>query len=486
MENIKTFVKKYWYNVLVGLIILLGFAIRAKLLLTNPSMWHDECALAWNIKSKSALGLFGHLRFLQVAPPFFLIGTKLLTKLFGFSEIVFRITPFITGCLAIVAFYFLSKQVLNKKFSIVLALFLFTVNQNLINYSFEFKSYGMDAFFAILCLLFFTNLKLNKINIKKALLYGIPLAIIPWFSFVSVFFLAGGFVYLFFKSYKSDWSKKLALTMPMLISGLIYLKIFLVTNYTESHMVNVWEEYFVTANPILFFILFAKNLSYLFLPIKYVLFLIILLFWGSTIYIKEKSSFFTISALSFIFLILASFLHIYPFAERLIVFLIPIFLLLMLKPLDKISSDKVIKSAVTVLFILITFFPAIMQTSKFITTARIDRGESPREMMEFVASNLKPNDIIFVSTSSDTEYAYYSSFYNIKNEVIQERIPVETKENYTAFLNSLKAGKYWFYLPCDNINIPLDPWILDWAKTHKILYSYKNKLSLLLYVDVSH
>lgn len=485
MENIKTFCKKYWFGFLIGFIILFGIFLRTKGLLSNPSFWHDECALAWNIKFKSTLGLFGHLRFLQVAPPFFLISAKLLTKIFGFSEITFRFVPYCFGCLSVIAFYFLATKALNKNFSVLCAVFLFAINQNLINYSFEFKPYGIDAFFAIICLLFFINLNLNKLNPKKALFYGLLLAMLPWFSFVSTFFLAGGFLYLFFKNVKENWEKKLTLSLPLFLSGLIYLNVYLIASYTGTSMVKAWQSFFVPANPILFCILFVKNLYYLFVPVQYLLFLFVLLLWGSVIFIKEKSKFFTISALCFAIFLAVSFLHIYPFAERLVVFLIPIFLLLIVKPLDLISSKKLFMSAFIVVLVLTTFFPALIQASNFVKTKTIDRGECPREMMEFVSKTIKPKDIIFVTTSSDTEFAYYSSFYKIKNEVIQERIKFPTKENYTAFLNTLKPGKYWFYLPCDNHDIPLDPWIITWAKNYKILYSYKNKLSVLLYVDTT-
>ena len=66
-------IKKNIYWILLGFIIFLGLILRLKGLISNPSMWHDECALAWNILEKSYGELFEKLRFLQVAPPMFLV-----------------------------------------------------------------------------------------------------------------------------------------------------------------------------------------------------------------------------------------------------------------------------------------------------------------------------------------------------------------------------------------------------------------------------
>ena len=244
--------KRYSFNVLMALAIFLGLYLRFKGYWMNQSFWHDECGIAWNIKFKSYSQLFGVLDFLQVAPPFFLIITKFFVNIFGYSERVFRFIPFLAGCLSIVGFYFLSCKALKQKMSILLAVFLFSINQMLINYSFEFKPYEVDVFFTIICLLFFVNLDIEKLNRKKTFLYGFLLSIVPWFSFISVFAIVGGFLDLFFNRKKNDIDKKLILALPLLISGLLFLKFFVFANYTGTVIVSGWGEYFVTLNSLQF------------------------------------------------------------------------------------------------------------------------------------------------------------------------------------------------------------------------------------------
>lgn len=473
--------KKYWYSILLGLIFLLGGLLRLKGLLINPSLWHDECALGWNIRFKSYSDFFGILHFEQMAPPFFMILTKLMTKILGFSDMVLRIVPFLAGIGSLMAFYFLASKVLKSESITLWATFFFAINQPLISYSFEFKPYDLDVFFTIICLLFFINLNIEKLSIKKTIFYAFVLAIIPWFSLVSIFILAGGFLNLFCKDVKFNLMKKTILAFPLIISGLVYLKIYLINNYINTgttFMVNYWQYSFITKNPLYFFRLFVASVKYFFFPIQHVLFALILFVWGLVIYLEEKISFINISIISFILLIFASYLHLYPFAHRLILFLIPIFLLLIIKPLDSAIFDKKIKLVIAIFLTFLTFYPQIIWVNDFIHAKNISKGEYPREMMKFMAKNLKKNDIIFVNNLSDAEFAYYASFYNVKNKVIQE-LP---SNNGIELLNSIKVKDVnfcWVFLAYGD----LQPF-LNWVKAKEIIYNYKYHQCALMYVYV--
>lgn len=482
-------IKKYWYYIILGLIFVFGVGLRAKLFLSGCSLWHDECALAWSIKFKSYGDYFSILEYMQMAPPFFMVLTKLMTKFFGLSDTVLHLLPFLAGCLSIIAFYFLAEKTLKNKPTVVLALLLFAINQRLINYSSEFKPYSFDVLFAIICLLFFMNFNLEKLNAKKALLYGALLSVVPWFSFTSVFIIAGGVLNLLFKTLKNK-NKTLLFPIPyflfpILISGLIYAKIYLLNNYTGigTGMVNYWQGSFLSANPLTFFSLLIENIRYFFHPMPYVLFPFILFFWGLGICYKEKSEFFKIFIISFILLLSASMLHIYPFGTRLVLFLLPMFLLIMLKPLDNAFGKK-IKLIIANLLVFFAFYFQIIAIDYFIHTKNLSRGEYAGEMMNYMMKNIKKGDTIFVNSVSGVEFGYYSSFYDVKNNVIQESLMNESEEKYTAFLNGLKTGYYWFYLPYDSSHSPVFKIILPWVKTKKIIYSIQKDRSVLLYVYI--
>lgn len=473
----KVDVKKNLYYIFLFLIILSGIAIRLKGFLSNPSFWHDECAMAWNIKSKSYWELFGHLRFLQVTPPFLSVLTKFFTQILGYSEMVFRFIPCSLGCLSIIAFYFLSKKALNNSFLILLTIFLFSINPELIKFSIEFKPYESDVFFTIICILFFVTMDIKSFSIKKACFWGIILAFVPWFSIIGVFALIGGFLNLF-KDFKSDLNKKIILVLPLFVSSLIYLKTFVFVNYTQTHMVQDWQNYFVTLNLAHFVFLMAKSFKYLFFPVQNALFFFIFVFFGGIIFLKEKSLFFKISVYTFLAFIFASFCKLYPFGDRVILFLIPIYLLWMIKPLDYLALKNKKLLVIGFLIFIFLFIPQYQWVYDFILSNTINKGEYPREMMKELASQIKEKDIILIPNSSDTEFAYYSMFYNFGNKIIQER-----KYNSEQVLQSLTGGHYcWVYSSYGEFENIYD-WIVKHAKIIKII-KYQNTNNNLIYIYV--
>lgn len=507
--------KNFWFIFFIFLIAFLSVFIRINVFRHNFSLWHDECALAYNIKFRGFGGLFNPLDFNQMAPPFFTVATKIMTKLFGFKDYIYRIIPFLFGCATLPAFYILSKKILDKKFSIILAFALFALNINLIKYSCEFKPYILDVFFAIICVLLFLNLDLKTISRKKALLYGVLLAFLPWFSLPSIFIISSGVIILFFKVLKTK-NKNLLVSLfvflfPLVINLLVYLKIFILNNYSQSHyLLSFWDIAFLnkSANSILYVLLITFD--YLFQPIKYTCIAAIFLIFSFAVMFKRKQEFAKISLLTLLLLLIASHFNIYPFASRLTLFMFPMLLLILLKPLDFIifKSDSVkqeietstnpksfldnqiknkdestsgvcvcqkIFSVILILFYLMFFmaFPKKVISSMFATT--FDRKEYPREMVSLIMKELKPNDIIYVNNSSNADFAYYASFYKFKNKVIMEKISENiTKQDYFKKLNALPKGHYWIFAPIDFTNIEVYPCLSEWVLSKKILNEVKN------------
>jgi hypothetical protein len=156
----------------------------------------------------------------------------------------------------------------------------------------------------------------------------------------------------------------------------------------------------------------------------------------------------------------------------------------MIKPLDTVFSGKKIKSFIVLLLTFFTFYPQIMAINSYIHIKNISRGEFPREMMKTMVKQLKPTDIIIVNNASNTEFEYYSSFYNIKNEIFREKLSGKPDANYLKLLNSFPKGYYWLYLPYDYSHTQVIPTMISWAKTKTILYISQNAQSVLLYIYV--
>ena len=112
------------YQIALIIIFLAGVILRVKLFVCNPSLFKDEASLAINmLDTENYLDFFKPLRFLQVAPPFFMILSKFFYNLYSIngidalkSDMLLRIVPFVSGIMLIPAFGFLLKKVFNNNF----------------------------------------------------------------------------------------------------------------------------------------------------------------------------------------------------------------------------------------------------------------------------------------------------------------------------------------------------------------------------------
>lgn len=473
------------------MIISFGVYLRLKGFLINPSFWHDECALGWNIKFKNYLELFGHLRFLQVAPPLFLIASKSLIDLFHVKNNMFacdmalRLIPFICGISSIGVFYLILKEMFNKKLSIIFGMLLFAINGDLISYSYEFKQYETDMFCVLLLILFFIRLNLTQISLKKLVALSLEISAAIWFSFVTVFVLAASFINSILK--RKNLKKVSFLILPVLISFLLYLKFYILNSYHDNSvgMIDFWSDKFVLPNLSNLLYLLIANLKYFFYPANTVLFMLILSIWGIVVFYKErKYDFINIVLMTLFFLILASIFHIYPFSERLILFLAPIFIILMVKPIDYISSYFKFKSFFIIVMLLLITIPQLLYTYNNLKIKHLNKGEFPREMMAYLIHNIKPGDSVFINKASIMDYSYYSSFYNIKNNIIYERVGNNPDEKYWKFLNNLPKGHYWFFLAYDYYpQRTIINYIEKWTKQNTIiLHKTEATQSALIYL----
>ena len=307
--------KKNIYWILLSFVVFLGFVLRLKGLIANPSMWHDECALAWNILEKNYVELFGKLRFLQVAPPMFLIVSKLLVGIFYVKNHIFacdfvlRLIPFFFGSLSIAMFYFVCKSLFKSKWTTLIAILLFCLNPVLINYSFEFKPYILDVFCTLSALWIFLNTDFQKNFTKKNLIYGCILAILPWFSFMSTIVIFAGFMALSFK--RENPKNFFLMFVPIFLSAFLYLKIYVLNIYSQcsAGMIGFWQNEFVKRDLSNLTQLNMENLHYFFsnLPLFSCTLLSLLMFVGLILMFKDRNwRFILISVLTQASLIIAS------------------------------------------------------------------------------------------------------------------------------------------------------------------------------------
>ncbi|MDD3436504.1 MAG: glycosyltransferase family 39 protein [Candidatus Gastranaerophilales bacterium] len=444
MSNI---LKKYGYYLILAVIFALGFFLRLKWLIANPSFWDDECSIAWNVVHKNYSDFFSVLAYTQVAPPFFMITAKFFTKIFGVSDFVLRLTPFLFGILSMIMFLLVSNKLFENKITVVISNLIFSINQALVNYSSEFKQYSCDVFFTLLCFYLFINL-LGKSSFRKNLAYAFIFSISLWFSFVSVFIISAGLLVILIKQLKEksfNLKNFSALLFPIFANCIFYLWFYIIKTYTENitELNNYWANSYIARDFSNLGMLLKNVINYFMFPSNFLLLIVLAMVIGLIVLFKKRFYLTLILTLTVVFEGFASWLGLYPFEKRVVLFLLPIVLIFISAIFELFNPKQKLKSAVVSLLFILIFFQSFVYCRAYIKTPKPTRGYYSREMMEVMLSKIKPGDIIVVNRYSRTDFAYYATYHKIKNKVIQEG----QTGNRQAFLNSLNPGYYWFYMP---------------------------------------
>ncbi|MEO0284117.1 MAG: glycosyltransferase family 39 protein [candidate division WOR-3 bacterium] len=349
---------------LIYLIFLSGFLIRFLLYIQRRDLWHDEAALLMNLKEKSFVELINEkLEYNQMAPLFFLILNKVSVILDNDknNELVIRFLPFLFSLLSFFIFYFLIKEIDDNIGFLLISLLVFLISETLLLYSSEFKHYSLDVFttclFLLICFKF-----LKDYSLKYSILFFLSGLILPFFSFTIFFFYPSIILVSFYHFYKNKTLKKIYFlifsSLIFLVFSIFYYKIFLFPYKEVKGLVDYWNKFYFNPFKISEYVRFLGVFISIFhgtlglrVPI-----LVFLLFMNglSLIYRKDKILF-----LFFVICILTvssfSFLRIYPFHGRLLLFLVPVLICI-------ISTNYSIKNLFLNKIFYIAFFIIFVKT----------------------------------------------------------------------------------------------------------------------------
>lgn len=378
---------------MIAAIIIAGVLLRLNGYLVNRSFWPDEAVLALNIINKNIPDFINKLDYNEFSPFGFLTIEKIVINFFGNSEYSLRLLPLIFGLLSIFLFYKLSKKFLSPK------LYLFTVSlfafsRSLIFFSSELKSYSLDVFITITLLLLAQS--------KHTLLLLIFGALSVWFSYPAIFIIASIIIYKLLSSPKKI---DFFIIFSWISSFLVYFFISIqkIQNQPENiEWQTYWQTSFASLNPFwylkTFFTIFENPLD-LFFPII-----------GATAYLigslsffkKNKKAFFLLTAPG-LFALFASFLHLYPFSDRFLLFLVPSLIVIIAKGVETLSK---LTPTLFYLSIILILLPQIFLSLKTLVSPVLI--EETRPLISFWKENRQKDDLIYVYYGSDGPFKYYA------------------------------------------------------------------------------
>ena len=436
--------------IFLALILLFGIFLRVKVYLFNISFWGDESALALNIINRNFIDLLKPLDYTQCAPYGFLILTKLITKFFGTSEYTFRFIPFLASILSIPAFYFLSKKVLNKKWSILIANYLFAVNFHLIYYAQEFKQYSTEVLTTILLILFLSK-KLNSLKtltIKQCILITLVFVLSVLFSLPSLFILAAFILYLIYENKAQCIKQIISISIPF---SLFIIPYYLFCLYPSKKTMlfwcnSVWYRGFIEFNYASIKYVVVQFFNYSFGSNYNPIPALILILITASFAFKNKNKVLIIIFFTFLMAIFASICHIYPILGRLHLCLTPLVILIMIKPFDLLNAFSLKNMPMCVLLMALSFY--CFKTNFVKNIIKLVKNDNftitcIKEQTKFIKDNSAPNDIFMFVDDRTAAYFYYLKYFNVQNSLILiPKYSDLTKE----YLDNLSKGQiFWFY-----------------------------------------
>jgi hypothetical protein len=168
----------------------LGTALRVWQYAANTSLWLDEIALARGIVDGDLMSLLSApLPYDQVAPKGFLFIQKAAISAFGPSDYALRLFPFVCAFIALAAFSRLAVHMLRGA-APVAATVLFATASPLIAFGATVKQYSTDVCIAVLLWSLAYKLVSAEVTAKRAAWAALVGAILVWFSQPGVLMIA--------------------------------------------------------------------------------------------------------------------------------------------------------------------------------------------------------------------------------------------------------------------------------------------------------
>jgi hypothetical protein len=412
MSQVRSIRNVRWWEVLSRLFLVLGFLLRLEQYLFNRSLWFDEAGLARNILARGPLALMRPLDYGQGAPILFLFLVKGTTSIFGSSEYALRLIPFIMGIIGLLLFYQTARLYLDRLY-VPLAVFIFAFCYELVYYSAELKQYSTDV--AVALLLYYLFLRLLSRSESQKMepgLLGLAGCAALFLSHPAVFVLAGIACATLVLAARRQLRLSLRTLSFCLVSWLVCVAVnyvlFIKPLSASQDLHNYWEEGFlpVPSNLHSIAVWLHAALSYfryLGFYSHWPYFIALLAAWAAvTELIKDKPVTLPLLLL-LLFAVVASVLKLYPFSERLILFLAPAVILLAAKGVQIICRET--NGAMFATLGIALIYPQL-QSAYGLVLHPIVR-EEVRPILGYLDRNREPGDHVYVYFGASHAVQYY-------------------------------------------------------------------------------
>lgn len=452
---------------LIWFVIGAGIFLRIFHFLDNRSLWRDEIYLATSLIEMDLFSLiFSPLEYEQKAPVGFLFLSKLAIFLLGKGELGLRLVPLLSGIFSLFVFLPVAQYFL-KPLGVVVAMVILSFGAPIVFHSVEAKQYSTELLATIVVFYLFIKFR-NKKELKSLLIWGLSGAIILCFSLSSVFVLAGLATGVSLHNMiEKDWKKFFNNLIPFAIwlAGFVAYYMFFLNRYSDSGWLVHWFRlrgafmplvpssfddikwflhavYDLQRYPLgLMWVEFSHPDKIINVLVRMPLLPIIFFLAGMVAFYRKHRRHFLILVFPVILTLLASGLEKYPFYERLINFLAPVFILFLAAGcvyitglLAKFGNLRFVLPALLLAVPVISSARQVVNPSLFGDYKRSQQ----RSAFVYINENFAPGDEVYINWNSLHAYRFYKTSYNLKFEAVLGKDPRFSSENYQEYFAQLR------------------------------------------------
>ena len=454
------------YKIMLSAGLLLGVIARLVQYLSNQSLWLDEAALASSIVNRSYAGLLENPDYHQIAPIGFLFVERFFVSLFGKSGLVLHIFPLLCGLASVFLFYHLCK-VITDRLAICIGVVLFSGSYYLIYYSAELKQYSTDVMAAVLCLLFCLYFIKNKISFRFIAAMTLSAVLCVYLSQPTVFVLSGisaGLLIHVLK--KANRSKIRGYLFFCFFWGIAFL-----LNYV--FFLSKWEQYepvfqywsdknaFLRLGGIGPFLFWFPDtaLRVLAHPCTFTNQALATPFLCAGLYYLYKHHKEMLAVFAFIILsaVAASAFKLFPFSERVILFIVPMVFLVYAAGVSQLLKFAWPQhKPVTLVLLFLVAWPPMVKAVRMTLSPEI--REDVKSLFAYIEQEGKDGDVVYLYPAFRKTYPFYKDNYDFSRfdrVVLGDR--KKTPDEYVDVANEyMKYPRVWFLFTHVSKNIDYD------------------------------
>ncbi len=403
--------------------LVFGATLRIQQFAFRRSLWLDEAAMAVNIVGRSYAGLLEPLDIQQSAPVGFLWVQRFLIDVLGNNEYALRLFPLLCGLGSLFLFHRLARRMLSPRV-VPVANILFALSPLVAYYSNEAKQYSGDVLAALLLMnAGYGLMRATRITARGAAGLGLLGAVLLWFSSPVVLVLGGvGSTVMLAHMSQRRWGNVARLGAAYVAWGTTFAFAWsFARRSVDAHpaFFAYWAAGFPPEGgslPDIARWLGGRALDVMASPVglTFTGLGLALCAVGAASFIRRKRGTDLLLLLSPLpFLLGAAFLRQYPIRWRLVLFLAPIFLLLLAASIDWDVRRRP-RIALTLLLVplaVVAVGPVGIAGRTFV---RPPDANMARPVFQHVARNWRPGDQLYVHEVARAAYLYYGPFVDVK------------------------------------------------------------------------